>query len=239
MKSIGIAAAALAFAGAATAFAQTEAQSQRGGVSDMDMLKAPVRAPRQAFELGVATGYTQGFGNVYPGRPVGDVANAGVTAGIGLGYRVSPGFSIGATGQYQGYNASNVLPRGTTTRGAAAGVEGTFHLAPYDRVDPYVSVGAGYRMLWERPEGDAPSTLTHGFELGKVQVGLDLRASEGVAISPVIGADVNMFMWRAGEGAEPTALSRRGLSTFVFAGLEGRFDLGGARELKPEQVGSR
>jgi hypothetical protein len=57
---------------------------------------------------------------------VGDVASAG----LGLGYRVTPGFSIGATGQLQGFNASNELPRSTMVRGAATGLEATLHAAP-------------------------------------------------------------------------------------------------------------
>ncbi len=227
MKTIGIAVGAVALAGfAAPAAAQTV---------EREMVPAPLRAPRRAFEVNADVGYTQGFGAVGGGRSMRDVAEAGVGLGVGVGYRASPTFSIAATGQFQGLNASNTLPRGTQARGATAGIEATFHAAPYEHADPWVSVGAGYRMLWEVPGGSAPSTLTHGFELAKVSIGVDLRPSEDIALSPMIGADLDMFSWRSPTGGEMTALSDRGVNAFVFAGLRGRFDVGGVRDTRVEQ----
>ncbi len=223
------AAAALAFAGSTPAFAQTA----EGGY-----LETPIRAPKNAFELGVNTGYTQGFGVVSRGRTVGGIAGAGFGAGIDLGYRATPGFSIGAAAQYQGFSAAGTLPAGTMVRGGSVDLQATFHSSPYSRVDPYVTVGGGYRALWEVPTGTAPTIMTHGFELGKVQVGVDLRTNEAIAISPVVGAGVDMFVWQNAEGAETARIRGRGVSGFVFAGVEGRFDLGGARVAKPEQIGT-
>jgi len=200
-----------------------------------DVLGAPVRAPSKAFEIGVDAGYTQGFGNVGPGRGVGDVAGAGGTVGVHLGYRVDPHWYVGGTGQYQGYGTSNARPNVGSVRGVTAGVEGSYHLQPYSRVDPFVTLGTGYRALVESPPGNAPTAVTHGIELGRIEVGLDVRPSESVAIAPVIGADLNMFMWRTGGGAEAAPLTGRGINTFVFAGLRGRFDVGGGREARPEQ----
>jgi hypothetical protein len=205
-----------------------------------DVLGAPVRAPNGAFEIGVDAGYAQGFGNVSPGRGVGEVAGAGGTLGLHLGYRLDPHWYVGAAGQYQGYGTSNVRGNVGTVRGATAGIEGSYHMQPYSRLDPFVTLGTGYRALIESPPGTAPNTVTHGLELGRVEVGLDVRPSESVAIAPVIGADVNMFMWRTGGGAETAPLTGKGINTFVFAGLKGRFDIGGSREARPEQqVGSR
>jgi outer membrane protein W len=229
MKTIAMTAAALAFAGALAtpAFAQT---------AEGDFSTKPVLAPRRAFEIGVDTGYTQGFGSIYKGRAVGEVARAGMGVGLGLGARITPNFSLGVNGQLQGFNADPTLPKGMMVRGAAAGIEATFHAAPYQRVDPWVTVGTGYRMLMEVPEGNTPNTLTHGLELGKLQIGVDLRASDSVAISPVLGADMNMFMWRNEAGAGMNQVADKRLNTFVFAGVKGRFDLGGTREAKPERV---
>jgi hypothetical protein len=228
MKIIGIAAGALALAGFATpALAQTV---------EGEVVPAPLRAPRNAFELGADVGYTQGFGAVYSDRSVRDFAGAGVGVGVGLGYRATPTFSIGATGQYQGLNANDQLARGTQVRGATAGLAATFHIAPYERADPWVSLGAGYRMLWEVPSDNTPTILTHGFELGKVELGVDLRPSESVAVAPMIGADLNMFNWRSTPGASSADIGNRGLSTFVFAGVRGRFDVGGGRDTRFERL---
>ena len=207
-------------------------------------MSAPVRAPRNAVELGVDAGYTQGFGNINRGRGIGDVAGAGGTIGATIGYRIDPRWSVGASGQYQGFGSAMMpvggAPSNVTVRGATAGIQGTYHIRPYNRVDPYLTVGTGYRVLIESPSGNQPSMFTHGLELAKLEVGLDVRPTDSVAVSPVIGADLNMFMWRGGGGAEVASLTNRSVNTFVFAGVKGRFDLGGTRERSPEQqVGRR
>lgn len=231
MKIIGIAAGALALLGIATpVFAQT-------AVVEREVVATPLLAPRKAFELGLDMGFAQGFGPVDSKRGVSDLANGGMGLGLSLGYRASPGFSIAATGQLQGLNASNTVPSGTMVRGATAGVEATFHTAPFERADPWMSLGAGYRILGEVPGDNTKSTmLTHGFELGKLAVGVDVRPSESVALAPMIGADLNMFVWQNEAGARPGPITNRGVSTFVFAGVRGRFDIGGARVPKVEQA---
>jgi hypothetical protein len=222
-------------AGPAAPAMVTPAESDVGGY-----LRAPVPAPSRAFELGVDAGYTQGFGTITSGRGVPDVATAGGIFGLSLGYRIDPRWSVAATGQYQGFGAGATTPAGTSVRGATAGIQGTYHFSPYNRLDPYLTFGTGYRALMESPAGNAPMTVTHGLELGKVEVGLDVRPSGNIAISPVLGADVNMFMWRTGGGAETASLTSRGVNGFVFAGVKGRFDIGGSRHSQAEQqVGSR
>jgi hypothetical protein len=268
MKTMGIAAGALALASGLPAYAQTapenpppatenpppatltpppaeppsvEVQPPATAKGAEEMMPSKLmRAPSKAFELGVDGGYTQGFGRMQSGRGVGDVAGAGGTLGVNLGYRIDPRWSVAVNGRYEGFGSGQREPSGTTVRGASAGIQGTYHTAPWSRLDPYLSFGAGYRALMETPQGKAPTTVTHGFELARVELGLDLRASENVSISPVLGADLNMFMWRTGGGAETASLTDRGVSTFVFAGVKGRFDFGGSREAKPaQQVGSR
>jgi hypothetical protein len=246
MKTMGIAAAALAGAVVTPAFAQTSTPPVTGttppGLADevRDVMRARVPAPSRAFEIGVDAGYTQGFGSVYSGRGVGEVAGAGGTLGLSLGYRFNPRWSMAVTGQYQGYASGIAMPSGGSVRGALAGVQTTVHVEPYDRVDPFVTVGAGYRALIESPPGSAPASVTHGLELGRIEVGLDVRPNESVAIAPVLGADLNMFMWRSGGGTETAPFTSRTFSAFVFAGVNGRFDLGGARQSQPAtRVGSR
>ncbi len=67
--------------------------------------------------------------------------------------------------------------------------------------------------------------LLHGFELGNLLIGYDFRLSEGVALSPMAGIDLNLFLWDHVDGVT-TALSSAQVNTFVFAGLQGRFDAG-------------
>jgi hypothetical protein len=239
MNTLGIAAGALVCAATTSAFAQSATQPvnpmppapSEAGRGVGDLVRAPLRAPSKALELGVQAGYTQGFGSVTSDPRVG--AGAGGTVGVSLDDRVEPHWSVGLGGQYQGYGARGTLANSTTLRGAIAEAHATYHFLPYDRLDPHLTVGAGYRLFVESPAGNAPSTLTHGLDLGKVEVGLDVRPSEGVAISPVIGADVNLFVVRTGGGVEAATAGNKTLNTFVFAGVKGRFDIGGTRESRP------
>lgn len=231
MKTLGIAVGALACAAAMPAFAQSSplpsTTSPPGMAAEArDVLTAPVPAPVNAYEFGVEAGYMQGFGSVITDPRVG--AGPGGTIGASFGYRPVPRWSVGVGGQYQGFSGG---ANGASVRGMTADVRGAYHFSPYRRVDPYLSFGAGYRLVAESPAGNAPTSLWHGLELGKVQVGVDVRPSENVAVAPVIGVDVDVFPWRPAFGAEGVA--PRGFSTFVFAGVQGRFDVGGTRQNNP------
>jgi hypothetical protein len=227
MKTIAsLGAAALAATIAAPAAAQPP---EREGVP------APLRAPVKTFELGADLGYTQGFGTLLGARSMRDLAGAGLAVGVSVGYRANPLFSIAATGQFQGFNASADLPMGTVARGMSAGVDATFHLAPYDRADPWISTGGGVRAMWEVPEGPAPNAVTTGLEVARLSFGMDLRPSENIAIAPTIGAGLDTFVWQSSPGAMTPPAGSAGISAFVFAGVHGRFDVGGARENPPRR----
>jgi outer membrane protein OmpA-like peptidoglycan-associated protein len=101
---------------------------------------------------------------------------------------------------------------------------------PYTRTDPFITLGAGYRMLWEVPREGA-SVLTHGFELARASVGVDIRMTEDIAVAPVIGADLTLPLWQdVHNGTSNQSISDPRVSTFIFAGIQGRFDLAGTRE---------
>ncbi|EYF08580.1 outer membrane beta-barrel protein [Chondromyces apiculatus] len=228
---IALASAALTVAAATTALAQPISEEIRPSY-----LRSPVRAPVNAAEFGLDLGYTQGFGNLNTGRTVSDTAGPGFALGLNLGYRVAPAFGFGVYGQYQ--NFAPTLSTSPTTAsgdanvlGMAAGLQGTFHLLPFQRIDPYLTLGAGYRALWEIPEGGVnDNVMTHGFEVAKLNLGLDIRLSDSVALGPMVGADMTMFLWRNPEGAVgDTPIDNPSLSTFVYAGMQGRFDVGGYR----------
>jgi len=192
----------------------------------------PFAAPKEAFELNIDTGYSRGFGGIdaSQGGALSSVARGGIGVGVGLGYRATPEVSVAGTLQYQELSAAPEQPQGTRVRGVGVGVEGKLHLRPYDRVDPWLGLGGGYRMLWIAPEGPNNNVLTHGLELAHARVGLDIRVSRDVALGPVIGGDVNLFIWRNPEGPTGnTVIPDKKISTFLFAGVQGRFDIGGKR----------
>jgi hypothetical protein len=183
-----------------------------------------VAAPTRALELSVGTGYTQGFGMLAKGVGMPDVVRPGIAFDLGAAYRIDPHWAIGLTGQYQELTSE----RATGARGLTSGVAAAYHFAPYVRSDPWLQLGAGYRLLWETNNAPATTVLTHGFQLAKLTAGLDVRFTEDVAVSPVVGADLNVFLWQ--DAGNSVAISDPRVNTFVFAGVQGRFDIATAHQ---------
>jgi outer membrane protein OmpA-like peptidoglycan-associated protein len=235
--AIAVAVSGVACAGASTAWAQPAQTTTTVVTTERTptYVKTPVRAPRNAFELGVNTGYTQPFGELSQGRSIGDVVDGGLGVGVDLGYRISPRVGIGIATTYHESLADSSIRANTNIRGGTTGIYGTYHFAPYERIDPYFTLGTGYRMLWRVTDGPGGNATTHGFEIGKAQIGADVRASKDVAIGPFIGADLNVLPWENPEGSVGNvAVANRRVNTFLYAGLAGRFDFGGRREIEKE-----
>jgi peptidoglycan-associated lipoprotein len=178
-----------------------------------------VAAPSSALELSVATGYTQGFGELRGNTNMNDVATNGIGFDLGVGYRLSPRWSLGVAGQYHELYA----PHAHSARGMTTGIAATYHFDPESGLDPWLEVGTGYRLLWQQASA-GPNVLTHGLQLARARAGLDFRIAPEVAIAPVVGADLNIFLWQ--DAGTSTAIADPRLNTFVFAGLAGRFDMG-------------
>jgi hypothetical protein len=186
-------------------------------------------APTNTFELKLNAGYTQGFGNITPGTSILDVGSAGLGLNIDADYRANPNWSLGLQGEYQEFVSNRSTTNGSAgARGFAGNVGATYHVMPQMRGDPWIRLGTGYRGLWRVSSSALPTMLTHGFELGKATVGYDLRVSPQVAIGPQVGADLSLFLWRYQTGAN-VQLSSPQVGTFVFAGIQGRFDMSAGR----------
>ena len=199
----------------------TQAHAQNEGEKPPEK---PLAAPTNAFEIVVGTGYTQGFGNLQSGVDLQSVATAGISADVGLGYRISPHWSVSAVGQYQEFDAAG---NGYSARGLTGGLPAAaFHSMPYNRIDPWVQLGTGYRLLWLNHPDQTPGMMTHGFELAKLTVGMDVRVSPGVAVAPLIGADLTLPLWESTGNAPSQEIADPRVSAYVFAGLQARFDVG-------------
>jgi hypothetical protein len=189
-----------------------------------------VRAPRDALQLAVGAGYSQGTMSPAQGVGATDLTKAGGAFALHLGYRFSPAFSLNLYGEYDEFTPGNTVSDGAT-RGGVGGLNAMFHFLPFNRVDPWVRIGGGYRMLWVTGSTATPDTLWHGFQIAKLDIGVDLHTNEDIAIGPTIGIDVSHFFWQnqSGVGGDVEIVGKR-FVPFVYAGLEGRFDIAGSRE---------
>jgi hypothetical protein len=180
-----------------------------------------MRAPRNALELSLATGYTQGFGSMAPGLGLPAVASAGVGFDLGIGWRFTEHWAVLWTGEYQTYSAERSAYASGMTN--TLGVQ--YHFAPLTPTDPWAELGAGYRYLWESDRYGA-TVQWHGWQLVHVRLGFDFRTNENIAFGPVIGADATQFLWEDLPYYSVHIHDAR-LSTFIYAGVQGRFDVGG------------
>ena len=190
----------------------------------------PFAALSDAFEISVGTGYSQG------GGPVGgelmhleDISGPGASVEIDLGYRINPTLSIGAFGTLAAYNNGERIAGDTDVLGATAGIQATAHLRPDRSVDPWVSLGTGWKGLWLDPTNGKATSL-QGFELARLQLGVDYRINESTAIAPMIGGSLGLFVSQDSPMTHGyTEISDKKVNFTGFAGLAGRFDIGGKR----------
>jgi hypothetical protein len=57
-------------------------------------------------------------------------------------------------------------------------------------------------------------------------LGVDCRVDRAIAISPVVGADLTTFFTQSTPATQSfTKIDRPTVNAFVFAGLQGRFDI--------------
>jgi len=189
-----------------------------------------VPAVQNGFEIGVATGYTQGGGKL--GGNMGsleDVSGPGGTVELDLGYRIFPQLSLGAYGTFAKFQHGDSISSSTDVVGATAGVQGVLHFRPAQSVDPWVSLGTGWKGLWLDPASGKTTSL-QGLELARLQVGVDYRLSRDIAIAPVIGGSISTFISQDSDmTTDLTEINDKKVNFTGFAGLSGRFDLGGSR----------
>jgi peptidoglycan-associated lipoprotein len=143
---------------------------------------------------------------------------------------MSPRWSLAVNGQYH----ELYTPHVNGGRGMAGGLAATYHFDPEARLDPWLELGTGYRILWGDKDQGA-NTLSHGFQLARARVGLDVRLAPEIAVAPTLGADANVFLWQ--DAARSTAIDDPRVSLFVFAGLLGRFDIGATISSAPVVAG--
>jgi len=181
-----------------------------------------------AFEIGVAFGYTQGVGDVGDGvRSLTDSGGPGVSGEVDLGWRINPNWLVGLYGTIgwlsTGDSAGNAYNNWTTS----AGIQGAYHFMPGESFDPWITLGTGWRAYFvNRPEG---RDTRHGIEFARLQVGVDVPVQPGITISPYIGASTTLFLTQ--ELAQDTSFSdiqNRKVNVFLNAGVMGRFDVLGS-----------
>jgi hypothetical protein len=215
---------------AMSAFAFTLAGNASAQVRERDEVKAEsggdLAPATHAVEVTIGTGYEQGFGKFSTTQPsLTDIGSAGGAVQLGVGYRIIPQLTLGVYGSGASFSRADQADSSTNLYSAAAGVQTDWHFLPSgQRLDPWVSLGSGWRGYWINQS--AGNTSVQGMEIAKLQLGLDYRIDQAIAISPVVGADLSTFFTEATPTSNGYSnLNNTQVNTFVFAGLLGRFDI--------------
>jgi hypothetical protein len=183
-------------------------------------------AAKNSVELTVGTGYAQGFGDVASGQPtLQDVSTAGGAVQLGAGYRLIPELTLGVYGTGAAFGRGDQVDSSANVYSATAGIQADWHFLPAAHVlDPWVSLGTGWRGHWVH--SNQSETSMHGWEIAKLELGVDYRIAPAVSISPVVGADLSTFFTQSTPQSNGYQnLSNPNVNTFVFAGVLGRFDI--------------
>jgi hypothetical protein len=237
MKSKWMSAAAISLTSmAVTGAAGAQERDQVNNAGDEKSRDLPPAT--HAVELTVGTGYAQGFGDVGSGVPkLTDMGQAGGAVQVGVGYRLIPQLTLGVYGAGAMFSRSDQIDTSSNLYSASAGVQADWHFLPSrHEFDPWVSLGAGWRGYWIN--ADQGTTSLHGLQLAKLQVGVDYRVAPAISISPVVGADMSMFLTESTPGSNGYRnIANPNVNTFLFAGLMGRFDI--PTESSESRVASR
>jgi len=190
-------------------------------------LDRPVPPTRPSFELALGGGYTQGAGGAGIIGDIEDVAGPGATLELQLGYRASSRLALGVYGTAARFRHGDAIGDGSRAWGASAGVQAAWHSTDTRALDPWVSVGAGWRGLWIDRIGARGASM-QGIEPLRLQLGIDYRVSPRFAVAPVISASLSMFVVENAVMPDDfTLVQDKRLNLYGFAGVLGRFDLGG------------
>ena len=190
---------------------------------------APVRSG--AVELGFGASYLHANGALTgaSSTAVDTLGHEGVGLDLSAGLRLTPRWTVGAYGAL-GRFAADGGTGGASSWATALGVQGQFHFAPSDRIDPWAGLGAGWTASFVSQS--AGTDVRHGFDLARLQLGVDWRVNSRLAVTPVVGATMSTLLTESlasGGGFHSVAETR--VRAVVFGGVQGRFDLGGSGPL--------
>jgi outer membrane protein W len=197
---------------------------------------AAVTPRRGAIELAFGANYLQGNGALtgQSATAFDNTGREGVGVDLSAGLRFTPRLSAAVYGSLGHFNAASGA-LGASSWNTSLGVQGLFHFAPGDQLDPWISAGTGWTANFQSAAGG--TNARHGFEVARLQMGVDYRVNQQLSIAPVVGASISTLLTESlatGGGFHSVADTR--IHAAAFAGVAGRFDLGGAA---PVLVASR
>ncbi len=178
------------------------------------------------FEIAIGGGFSQAGGDSGIGGDVRDLAGPGGNAEVQVGYRITPNLVSGLYGTFEAFSTGDDFSESTHDAGGASiGLKSDWHFRPAHAVDPWISLGGGFR--WLAVDHDNTDTVRlRGVDLVRLGVGVDYRITPSFAISPSVTATATRYLQTETamtDGYED--IDDKQISWTFSAGLLGRFNL--------------
>jgi hypothetical protein len=190
--------------------------------ADLSAANTSIPAVDQALELTVGLMSAHGAGNIGGDLPaVRDVGGSGLAIDASIGWRATRNFSFGGYLNAGGFGNPDSSSDGAAT--FAAGIKADWHFMPAAKLDPWVSIGTGVKVM-AIENGDDERAFT-GLEVARLQLGLDIRRSARFAWGPVIGVSATQFNTQYDDAMDHAMDIRDKQINWTFSvGVLGRFD---------------
>ena len=164
----------------------------------------PVPPPlgHTGFQLGIRTGATFPMGQVVRDQDLGDVYGWQVPLFLDIGGKPNKHLFIGGYVGF-GLGGSSDAPGGCGTTAstcaslsARIGAQIQYHIAPDERVNPWIGYGIGYQYLSlsVTRAGRDTSQSVDGWEYGRFMAGLDIRVTRGFGIGPYVDFTIGEYL---------------------------------------------
>ncbi len=182
------------------------------------------RAPRATLEARLASGYEQAFGDIGYGVPsLGDYGGPGGALDLAVAWRPARAFALGVFGAGGVYARGAAVPAGARIWSVAAGAQAELHIAPDERWDPWIALGAALRRhVVERGAG---TESYDGHDVLRLRLGCDRRFGERSTLGPVVAVALTRFTRHERPGGEAEDVPSPSMGLLVFAGLSTTLDL--------------
>ncbi|HEX9622528.1 MAG TPA: hypothetical protein VF989_20430 [Polyangiaceae bacterium] len=159
------------------------------------------------------------WGSIQQNLGYGDVAGSGTAFGADLGLGVSRAAAIGIWGQLVLFSDEEGCPCSNATS-FAVGPWVRYHLVQGVRLDPWLSLGLGYRRFSFDLAGEDQSY--QGFDWLRVQLGGDWYAAPQLGIGPFLELDLGTYTSRPDDTSQGSVYAQGLVGVRVALDLPGK-----------------
>lgn len=196
---------------------------------------------KRGIAFGLRLGYGQPIGNSGEATKLSTSIKGMIPIWIDAGYRISPQFYVGAFFQY-GLGFTPDTPgcgAGCTLSDIRFGLNGHYHFAWSEKMQPWVGIGVGLENVVSSSDGGSDNAtlggaitgnaVLRGVEFINVQGGLDIAGqTRFFSFGPFVALSVGQFSSAdVGSSAVPLTYDlRKALHLWLIIGLRGQFQFG-------------